>query len=179
MNMYSLNLYLTNIVLHLFPHTSFFDLFFSFFSQRGFALGIWIIVLIPFLLFEEKKNKKFLLYLFLTLIIALFTTFTTKNYFKETRPLQQLPKKEIHNFLITSSCPTDYSFPSGHTLIAFSLAALLAILDKKRRYIYYSTALLIGVSRIYLQCHFFFDVLAGAIIGVLIGLLIPKIVGRK
>ncbi|EKE14348.1 MAG: hypothetical protein ACD_12C00559G0006, partial [uncultured bacterium] len=57
---------------------------------------------------------------------------------------------------------------------AFAAATVLAYFDKKRRWFYYSAALLISYSRIYLGCHYFFDVIIGALIGFLISKLVVR-----
>jgi undecaprenyl-diphosphatase len=62
-----------------------------------------------------------------------------------------------------------YSFPSGHAAASFVAAYLLSKKDKKRAWVYYVVALLISFSRIYLGKHYPSDVLAGALIGTLIG----------
>jgi len=61
-----------------------------------------------------------------------------------------------------------YTFPSGHTAVAFCVFTLLAIfIDKKHLEIpFLFLALFVGYSRIYLVQHFFLDVYFGAIIGV-------------
>jgi membrane-associated phospholipid phosphatase len=61
------------------------------------------------------------------------------------------------------------SFPSGHTMSAFAFYGLLAMfLHRKDQWvgaILAYTAILVGVSRIYLVQHFMMDVLGGASIG--------------
>jgi undecaprenyl-diphosphatase len=61
------------------------------------------------------------------------------------------------------------SFPSGHTLLSFAVATVIA-----RRHPWltpwaYGFAMLVGVSRISVGVHWPVDVLAGAVLGVLIG----------
>jgi undecaprenyl-diphosphatase len=83
-----------------------------------------------------------------------------KNFFNRQRPIS------------TNHCPTDFSFPSGHAATAFSAATVLTFFDKKRRFFYSTIALLIAYSRLYLSCHYFFDVLGGGVLGIIIGKLI-------
>ena len=61
-----------------------------------------------------------------------------------------------------------YSFPSGHTTVAFSLYFSLAVLVKNNnlKFLFFIIALSAGFSRIYLSQHFFEDVYAGSCIGV-------------
>jgi membrane-associated phospholipid phosphatase len=59
------------------------------------------------------------------------------------------------------------SFPSGHTVTAFSAAVVLSYISVNKRYGFIFLLLAIGVaySRMYLSQHFFEDVTAGSILG--------------
>ena len=63
------------------------------------------------------------------------------------------------------------SFPSGHTTEAFALASVIAnhYDDTWVTCTSYSIASLVGLARTYHQAHFASDVLAGALIGTLVG----------
>ena len=63
-----------------------------------------------------------------------------------------------------------YSFPSGHTVTAFSTGLLVTYLVKNKNWgwLLFIAATLIGYSRMYLSQHFFEDVMAGSVIGVII-----------
>lgn len=69
---------------------------------------------------------------------------------------------------------TDFSFPSGHTTAAFTFFTVLALALQKKRYqfISFSAASIAAVSRIYLGQHFLYDVVVGAIIGLVITTLV-------
>lgn len=149
----SIDLKITQWLNELIPRSKTFDLFFSFLSFESLIWKIAWLILVIYL------ARKFLP----QLIISIFTAFVAvefllKNLFQRGRPL-----------LPPSLCPADFSFPSGHAAIAFAAAAALAHHDKKRAWIYYTGAVLISLSRIYLGCHFFLDVLAGAVLGYFIG----------
>lgn len=65
------------------------------------------------------------------------------------------------------------SFPSGHTVTAFSAAVVLTYLAKNKNWgiLFLLAAACIGYSRMYLSEHFFEDVTAGSVLGVLITVL--------
>ena len=74
--------------------------------------------------------------------------------------------------------PTDYSFPSGHTLSSAISAVILTKTDRRFGYAAIPLAVLIAFSRLYLYVHFPSDVLAAAVLGVAIGALTFRFGGR-
>ncbi|WP_374951245.1 phosphatase PAP2 family protein [Mucilaginibacter sp.] len=68
---------------------------------------------------------------------------------------------------------TVHSFPSGHTVTAFSAAVVITYLIKNKQWgiVLLAVALLVGYSRMYLSQHFFEDVLAGSVVGVMVTIL--------
>lgn len=62
-----------------------------------------------------------------------------------------------------------WSFPSGHTASAFALARVLAEEYPDYKVLFYGGAVLVGLSRIYLDKHYISDVVAGAAIGFYLG----------
>ena len=73
--------------------------------------------------------------------------------------------------------PATHSFPSGHATVAFACATVLALAVPRLRWPFYALAALIAGSRVYVGVHYPFDVVAGAILGILIGLLV-RVSGR-
>ena len=73
--------------------------------------------------------------------------------------------------------PTDYgmqSFPSGHTTTAFAVATALALIAPRYTGLFLFGALLIGLSRIGVLCHYPSDIIAGAMLGSILTLLLFK-----
>ncbi len=78
----------------------------------------------------------------------------------------------------------DSSFPSGHTMSAFTLYFLLSTIFKNKSWgiLCFTLALIVGLSRIYLFQHFLKDVFFGAILAIPTAYLILFIfnnVGKK
>ena len=65
--------------------------------------------------------------------------------------------------------PDQFSFPSGHTMTAFSIALVLCYFYRAVELPLGFFACSIAISRIVLGMHFLSDVLAGAVIGVGLG----------
>jgi undecaprenyl-diphosphatase len=75
--------------------------------------------------------------------------------------------------------PSSPSFPSGHAMTAFAVAAAIALLAPRLRWVVLGVASVVAVSRVYLGVHFWLDVLAGAAFGMAIGALIAVAVRRS
>jgi undecaprenyl-diphosphatase len=67
--------------------------------------------------------------------------------------------------------PDQFSFPSGHTMTAFSIALVVSYFYPSLEGPLFFLALSIAVSRIVLGMHFLSDVLAGVVLGVALGCL--------
>lgn len=76
--------------------------------------------------------------------------------------------------------PSSYSFPSGHTALAFAMAAAYCMVFPHRleSYIVVCAALLVGFSRIYMGVHYPSDVLAGMVLGSFCGVVCTMFVRR-
>jgi membrane-associated phospholipid phosphatase len=74
-----------------------------------------------------------------------------------------------------------HSFPSGHTVTAFSMAVLITYLAKNKNWgiLLLVAATAVGYSRIYLSEHFFEDVTAGSAVGVLVTVFWISYIERK
>lgn len=71
---------------------------------------------------------------------------------------------------LLTSMPTDYSFPSGHTLSSVIGATVLTKTNRRFGWAAIPLAVIIAFSRLYLFVHYPSDILAGAVLGVVIGL---------
>ncbi len=88
----------------------------------------------------------------------------------------QRPRPAVETLLPYT--PTTSSFPSGHATVAFALATALAQDRPGLRAPLYAVAVLVAVSRVYLGVHHPSDVVAGAVLGAGMGLLVARRGGR-
>lgn len=72
-----------------------------------------------------------------------------------------------------------FSFPSGHTAVFFAIAAAIFYFNKKWGMIAFVVATLVGISRIYVGVHWPVDVVAGALIGILSGIVVNSLIIKK
>ncbi|MFO0704076.1 MAG: phosphatase PAP2 family protein [Patescibacteria group bacterium] len=163
---------LTFLLSNLFPKNAFFYSIFRALSVEGSYIWVWIsVAAIVFALeyFTHKQVGVFLRKLFRVTIVLFITALITylsvsyiaKPIFKRERPYESAKIEALY-------CPKDYSFPSGHAAVAWAGAYILIKFDSKRRreITYCLIAAFVSYSRIYLTCHYFGDVLFGALFGI-------------
>jgi undecaprenyl-diphosphatase len=70
------------------------------------------------------------------------------------------------------------SFPSGHAATSFACATVLSVLVPRWRVPFFVLATLIALSRLYNGVHYPTDVVAGALLGVFVALLVMAAASR-
>lgn len=157
----------------------FLDAVMPFLSSQGYLL------VLPFLLFlfivssvrKNDLNKTYFstaLWTFLISCCAVFLAesaeYQLKNLIGRIRPCQA-----VEGIRMIVNCPKSFSMPSGHATGSFALAVPLFYLTRdfiswQWRVLPVFLASLIAFSRLYLGVHYPSDVLAGALLGSIIGL---------
>ena len=167
-----LNLYFSN------NYSKTLGLFFKYFTFLGEE---WLILSICLIIYILLKRNDFLIKTFLTLLINFILTKISKNYlFDSLRPSKFFENK---NLIFTEGVNIHQynSFPSGHTSTAFAIAFFLIFYFKfnKSGIILIFLAVLVGISRIYLQQHFAEDIIGGSIIGLISAMVTNSIIIKK
>lgn len=92
-----------------------------------------------------------------------------KPFFQRVRPCVALEGVNAITGISTS-----FSFPSSHAVNSFAAAMLFTHFYPAQKWPLFICAFLSGFSRIYLGKHYPFDVIGGAVIGVLCALVVIK-----
>jgi undecaprenyl-diphosphatase len=140
-------------------------------SALGEMSAVWLLSCVVMFLFGRKEQKRAaVVFLVSLLILDGLAVAAIKGLWQRPRPYLALAG--VHKFGVAWKSS---SFPSGH---AYSSAMAAVIFGAKFRQWLLPLALFAGLtcySRPYLGMHYPSDVLAGAVIGVLVGLLALRI----
>ena len=141
-------------------------------SLLGNGGAIWVLAAAA-LLCTKKYRRQGVLLLAGLIVGVLVGNVCLKHLVARPRPCWL---DESVQLLIAN--PTDYSFPSGHTLSSVIGATILTKTNRRFGYAAIPLAALVAFSRLYLYVHFPSDVLAAAVLGVAIGALVYRFGSR-
>ena len=152
-------------------HTPFFDQFFKYYTYLGSGFVLLALALLSSFISYRVSLLTILIAVFQGVTVFLFKVLLFPGIPRPPTYFMDDPL-ELH-FVEGVSILYYRSFPSGHTLTAFSVALLLA--SSSKSYVLSAGlllyALLVGVSRVYLAHHFLIDTVAGAVLGISVTLL--------
>lgn len=135
------------------------------FTQIGSVYGALGVALILFLIGFRMLSYELILGSFLLWLVVELMKFLVHR----SRPFIRLAQARI-----VGGRAIGQSFPSGHTSQVFFMATLIAQHFQFNLWVvvlFYAIALLVGITRMYVGAHYPRDVLAGAILGSVWGLL--------
>ncbi|MBP5311313.1 MAG: phosphatase PAP2 family protein [Clostridia bacterium] len=139
------------------------DTFFKYFTLLGEPV---VFVVFCALLLFPKRTRKIGIQTMLALIIGvLIGNLILKNALARPRPYTQ-PGALIDAAHLLIKQPSDYSFPSGHTLAAFNAALILFYNKKGWGALALFGAAALAFSRMYVFVHYPTDLLGGFLIAV-------------
>ena len=149
-------------------HNGFLDWIMPIFTSLGNLGLIWFVIAV-ILLFYKDYRKYGLMIIASLILCGLIGNVVLKNLVGRLRPCDVNTSIKL---LIAR--PTDFSFPSGHTMSSFAPAVLLMFMNKKIGAVALVLASIIAFSRLYLYVHYPSDVIAGALIGSILALVLAE-----
>lgn len=157
-------------------HTPFLDSVFMIITRMGELVG-GIAVVILLLTFGSKK------YVYAFILSILLTTGASQVLKHTIFKQERRPIVAYENLKPVDSLERHRtnSFPSGHTTASFTFMTLLAI-GLKKKWIQVTAPVLgalIGISRVYLGQHYLNDIIAGAILGLLLTSMVLMFIESK
>ena len=93
-----------------------------------------------------------------------------KNIVNRPRPFEAFPLADAKTF--DHAHASGSSFPSTHSATAFAAAAIMFMKYKKVLWTMFLVAAFVGFTRMYMYVHYPSDVIAGAICGIIIALMV-------
>ena len=138
--------------------------FMKFMSRMGDGY-IWMIIYLIFYMFRIDYAGLYFSRAVTGIFICIFLFLYIKSFFSRTRPYKKHEKVPI------MYPPDKHSFPSGHTMVAFSVSFSMGSYSLYSALLFYPIASLIAFSRVYVGLHYPFDVVFGIIFGTIIGFL--------
>lgn len=141
-------------------------------TELGDGGAIWILTGLALMCTKKYRKNGFIL------IIGLALGIVTGNFLLKNLIARSRPCWIDHSVALLIANPSDYSFPSGHTLSSVIAATILTLSNKKFGFFAIPFAALIAFSRLYLYVHFPSDVFGATIIGLAIAFAIFNVSGR-
>jgi undecaprenyl-diphosphatase len=132
-------------------------------TELGTGEAIFLASVLFYILRRRKDKGALAILLFAGLTVTYYVVSTMKGVVGRPRPYILMPDANLFG------AEKSFSFPSNHTASAFMGATILSEFFGSWRVVLFFVAALVGYSRVYLGVHFLSDVLAGAIVGILIG----------
>ena len=147
-------------------HTPLLDKILAFITSLGNVGIIWIVLAVV-LLILPKTRKAGIIVAAALLMDLILCNLILKNLVARVRPY------DVNTAIaILIKKPLDFSFPSGHTAASFAAMTALFLAKMKKAWIAALVlAVLIAFSRLYFYVHYPTDVLGGAIVGILSGII--------
>lgn len=152
--------------------SSFGDFIFPILRNPKTWIPLYLFLLLFVLLKFKAKAIPFIIFVLLGVLFADQSSYFLKHYFERPRPCRDPALAGISR-IIVEYCPKSGSFTSSHAVNHFAMGTLFYLsfknLFKGYAWLFFLWGAVICYAQIYVGVHYPSDVLAGAILGLLIG----------
>lgn len=137
-------------------------------SAVGVLASIWLFIALQLALYAPRLRPAAWQILIAVLLAQMVVDHGLKPAFARTRP------SAVAGARVIGHAPRTPSFPSGHATSSFAAATVLAYALRRRaaRVAAFALAFLIAVSRVHVGVHYPLDVVAGSLLGIVIGVIV-------
>jgi undecaprenyl-diphosphatase len=145
-------------------HAPWLDRMMSWISISGTASAVWLVIATSAMLRPASRMGAWRVYLVVLLCYGTVDALL-KPAIARPRPIAVRafdPPRDL------PPTPRSLSFPSGHTAAAFGSAMVIGRMWPAGRVLWWTLAVLMGYSRIYVGHHYPLDVVGGVVVGVLV-----------
>jgi undecaprenyl-diphosphatase len=172
-----MDIYLFKLINGLANSSKFLDFVGIFFAEYfQYFLGLILVVLLFWPKKDVIKNRIMVMSAVISVVLSrLIFTEIIRFFYHRARPYVIL---ETAKKLIAEN--QNYaSFPSGHAAFFFALAMGIYLYNKKLGIWYFVGAVLMGLARIFVGVHWPSDILGGALVGIISGVIVSRIIRSK
>jgi undecaprenyl-diphosphatase len=139
----------------------FFDWFMPFITEKFHWFPVWGVLIIGLLWKGGKKGRTAVLLIIPVIFLSdQLSAHVLKPLIARPRPCVTLP--DVH---LLVGLKRSLSFPSAHAANFFAVATYFNYFYPKYRWVYFSAAFLVALSRVSIGVHYPLDIIAGGILG--------------
>jgi len=139
----------------------FFDWFMPFITEKKHWFPVWGILIVGLLWKGGKKGRLVVLLIIPVIFLSdQLSAHVLKPLIARQRPCVTLP--DVH---LLVDLKRSLSFPSAHAANFFAVATYFNYFYPKYRWVYFSAAFFVALSRVSIGVHYPLDIIAGGILG--------------
>ncbi len=146
----------------------------SFFIITLLSSEILIFFILTVLFLWRENKRRWILPLWACLGMSALISFTLKIMIQRARPFQLGIVSLLPSLQEASYSIWNFSFPSFQSMLVFCAIPILSEQFPRFKKFWIAFAVLVAFSRLYFGIHFISDVIAGGLIGYIIGIIILK-----
>ncbi len=139
-------------------------------SKYLYAFVLLLIGLVVHVVQKGAARARYFYFVGTTLLLSRLISGTLKNVFERVRPFEWIKSRTPADFFVDGGS----SFPSGHAAFYFGLCVPLAILYPRWKWPILVFAFLGALARVFDQDHYLSDILASALVAVLLAFGLAK-----